>query len=121
MTNYERIRKSLTKINNTIQRLVCEDYQIYLKDAHTSRERLKSLRTVIKLLMRLMKENVRDEYENLLKRFKRISLDRWLNRWVALASRLRAMSVPNLSESHVCKGFIQASETVNPTFYNSAM
>ena len=77
--NYERIRKSLVKINNTIQRLVCEDYQIYLKDAHTSRERLKSLRTIIKFSLWLMEENVRDKYENLLKKPKRISLDRWLN------------------------------------------
>jgi hypothetical protein len=68
-----------------------------------------------------MEETIRQEYETLLRGPKRISIEKWLNRWIALAPRLRATEIPNLSESQACKGFIQASEIINPAFYNSVM
>ncbi|KIV99085.1 uncharacterized protein PV09_09189 [Verruconis gallopava] len=50
-----------------------------------------------------------------------MSVDKWLNRWIALAPRLRALNIPNLGEAQACRGFILATETINPAFYNSAM
>jgi hypothetical protein len=44
-------------------------------------------------------------------------MDKWLNRWIALAPRLRAMKIPNLEEAQACLGFIRATETVNLAFY----
>ncbi len=71
--------------------------------------------------MRQIEDTTREEYDSLMGGPKRSSTDRWLNRWIALAPRLRALSTPNLGEAQACRGFIQASETVNPAFYNSVM
>jgi hypothetical protein len=121
MNEYERIRKGLAKVNTTIQGSVCEDYQTYLEDAYTPRQRLISLRQGIKPSLRQIEDNVRDEYESLIKGSRRTSTEKWLNRWIALGPRLRAMDIPNLSEAQACKGFIRASEAINPAFFNSAM
>lgn len=119
LNDYERKRKGLAKVNSIIQGTVCKDYQTYLEDAHTPRQRLKTLRSAIKPSVRQVEDSVREEYDSLIKGPKRISIDKWLNRWIALAPRLRALSIPNLGEAQACRGFIQATETVNPAFYNS--
>ncbi|KIV98489.1 uncharacterized protein PV09_09706 [Verruconis gallopava] len=106
INDYERKRKGLAKVNATIQGTVCEDYQTYLEDAHTPRQRLARLRTAIKPSTRQIEDSVREEYDSLIKGPKRNIIDKWLNRWIALAPRLRALKILNLGEAQACRGFI---------------
>ena len=90
LNDYERKRKGLAKVNAIIQGTVCKDYQTYLEDAYTPRQRLSTLRTAIKPSTRQIEDSVREEYDSLIKGPKRLSIDKWLNRWIALAPRLKS-------------------------------
>ncbi|KIV98504.1 uncharacterized protein PV09_09692 [Verruconis gallopava] len=119
--DYKKKRKGLATVNTTIHNTVSQDYQSYLEDVFTPRERLTRLRAAIKPSTRQLEDSVREEYESLTRGTKHNMLDKWLNRWITLAPRLRTLNIPNLGEAQACRGFIYATETLNPVFYNAAM
>jgi hypothetical protein len=113
----ESVRLGLRKVNERITSTVQESHRILYAGIRSPRGKIQALSKALQPTTKDQTDEVRDLYEALKKGPKRAGTEQWLNHWVIVTHRAKALRLENLSEQQICEGFIESCSEINTVFY----